>query len=78
VSLGERGVGGDGSAKRVIADEADATQEMVFGSAQDLIEIGEADGCEGFERVGHEAFAAGFIDWGLHGVDDFDVKALAD
>jgi hypothetical protein len=73
-TLGERGLGGDG--RFLIADETDAAQEMVFVCAEDLIEIGEADGCEGFERVGHEAFAAGFIDGGLHGVDDFDVKAL--
>jgi hypothetical protein len=50
---------------------------MVFDFAEDLIEIGESDGCEGFERVRHETFAAGFIDGGLHGVDDFDVKTLA-
>jgi hypothetical protein len=50
---------------------------MVFVFAQDLIEIGKADVAEGLERVGHEAFAAGFIDRGLHGVDDFDVKTLA-
>jgi hypothetical protein len=42
-----------------------------------LIEIGESEGSEGFERVGHETFAAGFIDGGLHGVYDFDVKTLA-
>jgi hypothetical protein len=75
--LGEGGLDGEGIGKRVIADEADAAQEMIFGFTQDLLEIGEADGCKGFERVGHEAFAAGFIDGGLHGVDDLDVKALA-
>jgi hypothetical protein len=42
-----------------------------------LIEIGEAEGCEGFERVGHETFAAGLVDGGLHGVDDFDVETLS-
>ena len=36
----------------------------------------ETEGGEGFERVGHEAFAAGFVDGRLHGVDDLDVKAL--
>jgi hypothetical protein len=62
--------------RRLIADETDAAQRMGFGVAQSLIEVGEADGCEGFERVGHEAFAAGFVDGRLHCVDDFDVKAL--
>ena len=69
--------GGGVIGNRGFADEADAAQEMIVGIAQDLIEVGEADGCEGFERVGHETFAAGFIDGGLHGVDDFDVKTLA-
>jgi hypothetical protein len=50
---------------------------MVIGFAENSIEIVEANGCEGFERVGHKTFAAGFIDGGLHGVDDFDVKTLA-
>ena len=70
--VGEASLGGSG-----IADETDAAQAMIFPCAQDLIEIGDADGCEGFEGVGHEALAAGFIDGGLHGVDDFDVKTLA-
>jgi hypothetical protein len=76
-SLGERGLGGDGIARGRIAEETDAAQAMIFGCAQDLIEIGDADGCEGFEGVGHEALAAGFIDGGLHGVDDFNLKTLA-
>jgi hypothetical protein len=50
---------------------------MVRGFAEELIEIGEAEGGEGFDGVGHETFAAGFIDGGLHGVDDFDVETLA-
>jgi hypothetical protein len=50
---------------------------MVFVFSQDLIEIGKADVAEGLERVGHEPFAAGFIDRGLHGVDDFNLKTLA-
>ncbi len=37
-------IGGGG-----FADEADAAQEMVFGFAQNLVEISEADGCEGLE-----------------------------
>jgi hypothetical protein len=61
----------------VIADETDTAQGMVIGFAENSIEIIEANGCEGFERVGHKTFAAGFIDGGLHGVDDFDVKTLA-
>jgi hypothetical protein len=76
-SLGEHGLGGDGIGRFLIAEETDAAQWMVFGFAEDLIEIGDADGGEGFQRVGHEAFAAGFVDGGLHGVDDFDVKTLA-
>jgi hypothetical protein len=75
--LGEPGLGGEVIGRGLIADETDAAQAMVFGFAQDLIEIGEADGCKGFERVGHETFAAGFIDGWLHGVDDFNVKTLA-
>jgi hypothetical protein len=42
-----------------------------------LVDIGEAEGREGFERVWQEAFAAGFIDGGLHGIDDFDSETLA-
>src|ERR1700736_5055758 len=76
-SLREGGLRGDGVTGRRAAEEPDAAQEMVFGLAQGSIEVGEADGGEGLERVGHEAFAAGFIDGGLHGVDDFDVKTLA-
>jgi hypothetical protein len=75
-SLREGGLRGDGVTGRRVAEEADAAQDMVFGLAQGSIEVGEADGGEGLERVGHEAFAAGFIDGGLHGVDDFDVKTL--
>jgi len=70
--VGEASLGGSG-----IADETDAAEAMAFDFAEDLIEISEADGCKRLERVGHEAFAAGFIDWRLHGVDDFDVKTLA-
>ena len=70
--VGETGLGGSG-----ITDETDAAEAVAFDFAEDLIEIGETDGCKRFERVGHETFAAGFIDWGLHGVDDFDVKPLA-
>ena len=76
-SLREGGLRGDGVTGRRVAEEADAAQEMVFGLAQGSIEVGEADGGEGLERVGHEAFAAGFIDGGLHGVDDFNMKTLA-
>ena len=59
-----------------LADEADAAEGMIFGFAEDVIEIGKADGREGFERVRHEPLAAGFMDRGLHGIDDFDVKTL--
>ena len=77
-SLGEGGFGGDcGSMGRGgVVEETDAAQEMVWGFAEELIEIGEAEGGEGFKGVGHEAFAARFIDGGLHGVDDFDLKTL--
>ncbi len=46
-----------------------------FDAAEVLTEV-EAEGGEGSEGVGHEAFAAGFVDAGLHGVDDFNVKAV--
>jgi hypothetical protein len=75
-TAGERGLGGGGFGRRRIADETDAAEGMIFGIAEDAIEIGEADGCEGLEGVRQEPLAAGFIDGRLHGIDDFDVKTL--
>src|SRR5882757_8215954 len=75
--LGEGGFGGEGVTGRRVAEETDSAQEMGFIFAEGLIEIGETDSGKSFERVGHEAFAAGFIDGGFHGVDDFNVKTLA-
>ena len=56
--------------------KADAAEGRFGFRRQELIEI-DAEGGEGVEGVGHEAFAAGFVDGGLHGVDDFDVKTVA-
>jgi hypothetical protein len=63
-------IGGGGA-----ADEADAAEESGFGLAEVVVEV-EAEGGQGGERVGHEAFAARLVDTGLHGVDEFDLKAL--
>jgi hypothetical protein len=59
-----------------LVEEADAAEGMILRPAQIAIEI-EAEGGEGFESVGHEAFAAGLVDGRAHGVNDFDVEAFA-
>jgi hypothetical protein len=61
---------------RLGSDESDAAHQVILGGAQDLVEVGEADDSEGFERVGHEAFTAGLVDGGLHRIEDFHVKAV--
>jgi len=75
-ACGEGGFGGGGmGGGRLVVEEADAAEWSGFDVAEVLIEI-EAEGGEGSQRVGHEAFAAGFVDAGLHGVDDLDLKTL--
>ena len=48
-SCGKRGFGDIWIRTRLIANETDTAQKMCFVLAQDSIEIGEADGCEGFK-----------------------------
>jgi hypothetical protein len=55
--------------------KANAAQRVTLG-VEKLLYV-EAQGCEGFEGVGQEAFAAGLVDGRLHGIDDFNVKTLA-
>jgi len=75
-AFGKGGFGGRVVRGRcLVAEEANAAEGGGFDLAEVLIEI-EAEGGEGFEGVGHEAFAAGFVDSRLHGVDDLDLKAL--
>jgi hypothetical protein len=68
-ACGECGLCGGG-----LVEKTDAVELVSFKAAQIFFEI-EPDGCEGLKGVGHEAFAAGFIDRGPHGVDDIDLKA---
>jgi hypothetical protein len=55
--------------------KANAAQRVAFG-VEKLFDI-EAQGGEGFKRIGHKAFAAGLVDGRLHAIDDFDLKTLA-
>jgi hypothetical protein len=59
-----------------VSQEANAAQERTFGLIEVMLEI-EAEGSKRFERAGKKAFAAGLVDGRFHGVDDFDMKAMA-
>jgi hypothetical protein len=74
-AAGEDGFG-DGSG--LLVEEAKAAEEVALGFAEIDVEIVEikAEESERAYGVGHQAFAAGLVDGWLHGVDDFDVKAL--
>ena len=74
---GKGALGGDVVIRgRRVADETDTVKDGGLGLVEIVGEV-EAEGGEGLERVGQEAFAAGFVDGRFHGVDDFDMKALA-
>jgi hypothetical protein len=74
-SAGACGEDGFGDGSGLFVEEADAAEEMAFGFAKIAIEVEPKVG-ERAHGVGHEAFAAGLVDGGLHGVDDFDVEAF--
>src|ERR1700733_7907473 len=74
-SSGTCGEGGFGGGGRLFVVEADAAEEVAFDFAEVDVEI-EAEVGERAYGVRHGAFAAGLVDGGLHGVDDFDVQAL--
>ena len=57
-------------------EEADSVKGVGLEAAEIFIEI-DADGGEGLEGVGHEAFAAGFVDGRAYGLDDIDLEAEA-
>jgi hypothetical protein len=74
VAVGKDGFGGVGA-----ADEPNAAQGVACGLKELLrrrmVEV-DAELGESGEGVGHEAFAAGFVDRGLSAVCYFDLKAL--
>jgi hypothetical protein len=70
-SLGGGGVCG----RHLVVEESNAAEGSGFDLAEVFVEV-EAEGSERGEGVGHEAFAAGFVDAGLHSVDDLDLEAL--